>query len=145
MDTFSFNSLLASNSILFYSKDTEVATRGVLQNFTKFTGKHLCQSLFIKKETLAQVFSCEFCKIFKNTFSTEHLWMTTSEDNYIKAAYDYQMTSKMIREALQGEEAWLDHRKQHFLYPWKSNHSIISIRTAMKRACRNHHFHSLAR
>ena len=23
---------------------------------------------FIKKETLAQVFSCEFCKIFKNTF-----------------------------------------------------------------------------
>ena len=23
---------------------------------------------FIKKETMAQVFSCEFCKIFKNTF-----------------------------------------------------------------------------
>ena len=23
---------------------------------------------FIKKETLAQVFSCEFCEIFKNTF-----------------------------------------------------------------------------
>ena len=45
-----------------------------------FTGKHLCQSLFfnkvaalratfIKKETLAQVFSCEFCEISKNTFS----------------------------------------------------------------------------
>ena len=41
-----------------------------LRNFTKFTGKHLCQCLFfnkvaglslrlIKKETLAQVFSCE--------------------------------------------------------------------------------------
>ena len=28
---------------------------------------------FIKKETLAQVFSCEFCEIFKNTFFTEHL------------------------------------------------------------------------
>ena len=24
---------------------------------------------FIKKETLAQMFSCEFCEIFKNTFS----------------------------------------------------------------------------
>ena len=24
---------------------------------------------FIKKETLTQVFSCEFCEIFKNTFS----------------------------------------------------------------------------
>ena len=48
----------------------------VLKNFAKFTGKHLCQSLFFKKETLAQVFSCEFGKIFKNTFSTEHLWET---------------------------------------------------------------------
>ena len=28
---------------------------------------------FIKKESLAQVFSCEFYEIFKNTFSTEHL------------------------------------------------------------------------
>ena len=29
-------------------------------------------------ETLAQVFSCEFCELFKNTFLTEHLWMTAS-------------------------------------------------------------------
>ena len=28
---------------------------------------------FIKKEALAQVFSCEFCKNSKNTFFTEHL------------------------------------------------------------------------
>ena len=27
---------------------------------------------FIKKETLAQVFSCEFYEIFMNTFFTEH-------------------------------------------------------------------------
>ena len=45
--------------------------KGVLKNFTKFTGKHLCQ--IIKKETLAQVFSCEFCEIFKNTIFIEHL------------------------------------------------------------------------
>ena len=47
--------------------------KGVLRNFTKFTGKHLCQSLFFnkvffKKETLTQVFSCEFCEMSKNTF-----------------------------------------------------------------------------
>ena len=44
--------------------------QGVLRNFTKFTGKHLCQSLssLLKKETLAQVFSCKFCEISKNTF-----------------------------------------------------------------------------
>ena len=28
---------------------------------------------FSKKETLAQVFSCELCKISKNTFSVKHL------------------------------------------------------------------------
>ena len=40
-----------------------------LRNFAKFTGKHLCQSLFFnKKENLAQAFACEFCGISKNTF-----------------------------------------------------------------------------
>ena len=33
---------------------------------------------FIKKETLAQVFSCEFCEIFKSIFFTEHLRMNAS-------------------------------------------------------------------
>ena len=32
----------------------------------------------IKKETLAQVFCSEFCKIFKNTFFTEHFRATVS-------------------------------------------------------------------
>ena len=42
----------------------------VLRNFAKSTGKHLCQSLFIKKEPLAQVFSCDFCEISMKTFFT---------------------------------------------------------------------------
>ena len=62
--------------------------KGVLRNFAKFNGKHLCQCLyfnnvaglnFIKKEALAQVFSCEFCEIFNNIFFTEYLWTTASE------------------------------------------------------------------
>ena len=64
--------------------------KGAHRNFTKFTGKHLCQSLFfnkvaglrsatlLKKETMAQVFSCEFSKISKNTFFTEHPEATAS-------------------------------------------------------------------
>ena len=40
--------------------------KGVLENFTK----HL---VFTKKETLAQMFFCEFCEILKNTF-IEHFW-----------------------------------------------------------------------
>ena len=57
--------------------------KGLLRNIAKFTGKHLCQILFfnnvaglrpqvcnfIKKESLIQVFSCEFCEISKKTFS----------------------------------------------------------------------------
>ena len=35
-------------------------------------------SNFIKKDALAQVFSCEFCEISKNNFFTEHLRATTS-------------------------------------------------------------------
>ena len=53
--------------------------KGVLRNFAKFTGKHLYQSLFFKKESLAQVDSCEFYGISKNTFFKEHLWTTVSK------------------------------------------------------------------
>ena len=35
-------------------------------------------SNFINEETVAQVFSYEFCEISKNTFLTEHLWATAS-------------------------------------------------------------------
>ena len=37
---------------------------------------------FIKKETLAQVFSCEFCVISKNTFFHEHLWWLPLKRSY---------------------------------------------------------------
>ena len=33
---------------------------------------------FIKKQTMAQIFSCEFFEIFKSSFFTEHLWTTAS-------------------------------------------------------------------
>ena len=48
--------------------------KGVLKDFTKFTEKHLCQSLFFNKVaglrpgTLIHVVFCEFCEILKNTF-----------------------------------------------------------------------------
>ena len=73
--------------------------KGVLKNFVNLTGNRLCCSLFLKnleawklfrrtsvndcfctalapcnfieKETLAQVFSCGFCEICKDNFSTE--------------------------------------------------------------------------
>ena len=65
----------------FRSSHVEVfCKKGVIINFVKFTGKHLCQRLFfnnvsglrpatlLKKESLIQVFSHEFCEISKNSF-----------------------------------------------------------------------------
>ena len=51
----------------------------------------MCQNLFLscnfKKESLAQEFFCEFCRIFNNTFFKEHLWMTTSIQQQLLALY----------------------------------------------------------
>ena len=54
--------------------------KDILRSLAKFTGKQLCQGLFfnkvagqacnfIKKENPAEMLSCEFCEISKNTFS----------------------------------------------------------------------------
>ena len=51
----------SSRPEVFYKK-------GVPRNFAKLTGKYLCQSLFFKRETLTQMFCCEFWETSKSTF-----------------------------------------------------------------------------
>ena len=61
----------------------------VLRSIAKFTRKHLCQSLFFNKvvglkpasllKSLAQVFSCEFCEISRNTFCYKTPLMAASD------------------------------------------------------------------
>ena len=71
----------SGNSHIFRSSRLEVFCRkGVLRNFAKFIGKHLCQSFFfdkvaglrsatlLKKRLWHRFFSCDFCEISKNTF-----------------------------------------------------------------------------
>ena len=68
----------------------EAATRGVLikkvfLEISQNSQENTCASLsfllklsdFIKKERLAQVFSCEFCEISKKVFFIEHLQTTS--------------------------------------------------------------------
>ena len=74
------------------SRPDVFCNKGTLRNFAKFIGKHLCQSLyfskvagtgnFIKIETLAQVFSYEFCKISKSTFSYRTPPVAASESKF---------------------------------------------------------------
>ena len=59
--------------------------KGVLRNFTKFTGKHLCQSLSLRPATLwkrrlwHRCFPAKFCEISKNTFFYRTLLVAASE------------------------------------------------------------------
>ena len=53
--------------------------KGVLKNFSKFTGKHLCWSLSFNK--VADPGTGVFQRIlhfFKSIFFSEHLWTTAS-------------------------------------------------------------------
>ena len=70
------NDIVSTAKLFAYDRSSQWSCsvrQSVLRNFAKFTGKHLYQRFFfnkvassIKKETLVQVFSCEFCEVFKN-------------------------------------------------------------------------------
>ena len=47
-------------------------------------------SFLIKRETLAQVFSCEFYEIFKDIFSTEHLRLTALSLGFFLSEFFWQ-------------------------------------------------------
>ena len=77
----SLQSVFSNTETSRSSRPEGFCKKGVLGNFIKFTGKHLCQSIFLNKveglrpSTLlkkrlcsAQVFSCDFCEVSKNTF-----------------------------------------------------------------------------
>ena len=49
-----------------------------------------------KKETLVQVFSCEFCEISENTFFTEHLRTTASAFSFSEAATGGVLRKKLF-------------------------------------------------
>ena len=58
---------------------------------------------FIEKEILARVFFCEHCEIFKNSFFTEHLRKITSDFSEYYGLYDLKTrraTSTSVHENL---------------------------------------------
>ena len=65
---------------IFKSSHRNCSTKKVVvRKFINFIGKHLCWALQLYwKGTPTQVFSCEFCEIFKNTYFEEHLRTTAS-------------------------------------------------------------------
>ena len=76
--------LIEKDSSVRSSRPEELYKKGVLRNFAKFTGKQLSRSLW---KTLAQVFSCEFCEIYKNTFFHKTPLVAASALSYIVAMF----------------------------------------------------------
>ena len=50
----------------------------------------------LKKETLTQVFSCEFCEISKSTVFTEHLRVTASVNSDMYSRFAFIFTVRLI-------------------------------------------------
>ena len=80
---------------------------GVLKSFANFTGKHLCWSLFLKNlqaeglqlhksKTPTEVFFCEVCKIFKNTFSYRTPPVTASALPMAASLFSEKSTIKQL-------------------------------------------------
>ena len=69
---------LFGKSCLLHTHILQKQPPDVLQKFRKLTEKHLYQSFFFKS-CRRQVFSREFCEIFKNTFFTGHFRTTASD------------------------------------------------------------------
>ena len=76
---------------------------GFLKNFVNSTGKHVLQSLFDKaadllqlyyKETSTLVFSCEICKISKNTFFREEFQLLLLR---FKSCFQRSLVQKPVR------------------------------------------------
>ena len=82
-------------AVTFWLLSSKAATRGVLQ---KKVFLEICAACnFIKQEALAQVFSCEFCKISKNTFFTEHLWKTASVLCWLKNVISFHDLTALLK------------------------------------------------
>ena len=134
---------------------------GALRNFAKFKWKYLGQSLFLikletlglrpatllKKETLAQVFSCEFCEISKNTLTKlldpnkrkmrfhyfELRWLLNGMDMPWHSVFSFLFflfKNKVTREQLDENDfrcCYFFSRKYHFESTWSQVRSKFFI------------------
>ena len=93
---------------------------------------------FIKKETLEQVFSCEFCKISKNTFLTEHLkWLLFEPSFCMVSLFGLIPTSIYLFKVNNGQERYwccsgffivnFEHILKKFWTYFSSNVSIVDF------------------
>ena len=116
----------------------------VVENFAKFTGKHLCQSLFLVKLQASTSHgtgvSSEFCEIFKCNFLKKIppsgclQFLTSSKFACLK----FQLNVRMIVLKLQNRKTFLNHapisqkKSRHFEVDTRVKHTKIHFNTSTK-------------
>ena len=86
----SLGCILSREVTLKISKNSQEDTCARVSFLVKLQAK-ACN--FIKKGTVAQVFSYEFCETFKNTFFIEHLWWLLL---YLGFDYNFEVNLRII-------------------------------------------------
>ena len=95
-------------SLNFKSSRSQMFFKIYVKNLAMFTGKYLCWSYFLiqlqgcrtaillERDLTTQVLSCEYCKIFKNTYFEEHLRMAASVLLIIELPIKYWTTANLF-------------------------------------------------
>ena len=82
----------------YRSSHTEVFCKEVFKEISQNSQENTCARVcffFIKKETLAEVFSCEFCEISENTFPYRTPLVAASANNNTSFHLDYLLEKLM--------------------------------------------------
>ena len=95
---------------------------------------------YYQKETPTQAFSCEYCKIFKNTYFEKHLQTAASNSGYIL----YKKLSKIIQEPDWPSVSFSDINSLYFTYFHSLSLAVICCHSLSFFATRCHLLYSLS-
>ena len=129
---------------IFRSSRSQMFSKiGVLQKLCRIHKKapvpvlhscHLCN--FVKKQTLTQIFSSEFCEIFLNNFFTEHLWTTASwilwkelKINECSLCNKIKTANVMIKMMMNYFTDWLGKKNNHVSLISGRDHLYLGVIT----------------
>ena len=93
--------------------------KAVLKNFAIFTVKQLFLQVY-RKETLRQMFSCEYCEIYKNTYFEE----------YLRAAAfilsHFHTRTKLFGFLMDFFFSYITNDSRYYIYCWP-NHTVQEV------------------
>ena len=97
------------NTISCSSRPAVLGKKTAQKNFAKiYTVKHLWWSFFLTKLQAWELFSCEFCKMFKNNYFDGHLQMAASGMTWKKKTVSYSSKPGQAISTI-----WRSGKKQH--------------------------------